>query len=368
MRIPCRISLYGLEGSSSRTESIISSGAKDVCRYSKFISAPLRISIRPVDARKTFTSRTNVPICVPYAPAFIRSAPPMDPGTPIRPSIPPRSCFAQVVTVRPRSAAQSTKTELPSKRTSGSCRASCRTTQGSSPSGKRTLLPPPRKRCGTPFCFSKAINSGRDSCLRTIRTSEAPPISSEVFAASDTPGLWSMPSAAIAAINLGSLIRMIQGHSCAQQNCQHARRAAHVARADREDRVSRPHGAKQFLDALLHGAVKDDVFVAGGANRLRKSISGNAGNRLLAGGIDVHQHNHVSVIERAAKIVPQVLRACVAVRLEKNQDAVEVAAARGFQRGANFDGMVAVVVDQRDVVDHAFDVKPPPHAATFLQY
>ena len=75
--------------------------------------------------------------------------------------MPPRSCLAQVVTVRPRSAAQSTNTLLPSKRTSGSCRASCRITQGSSPSGSRTLLPPPRKRCGTPACFSMLDQFGK---------------------------------------------------------------------------------------------------------------------------------------------------------------------------------------------------------------
>src|SRR5580698_8078370 len=37
IRIPLRISRYGLEGNSSFTASIISSGAKDVCRYSKEI-------------------------------------------------------------------------------------------------------------------------------------------------------------------------------------------------------------------------------------------------------------------------------------------------------------------------------------------
>src|SRR6202022_4447880 len=37
IRIPSRITLNGLEGSSRITESIISSGAKEVCRYSKEI-------------------------------------------------------------------------------------------------------------------------------------------------------------------------------------------------------------------------------------------------------------------------------------------------------------------------------------------
>src|SRR5271154_1431395 len=44
IRIPWRISLNGLEGSSSFTASIISSGAKEVCRYSNEICSPRRVS------------------------------------------------------------------------------------------------------------------------------------------------------------------------------------------------------------------------------------------------------------------------------------------------------------------------------------
>ena len=47
------------------------------------------------------------------------SAPPTVPGTPMSPSIPPRLCFAQNVTVRPRSAAASTLAMFPSMTTSG---------------------------------------------------------------------------------------------------------------------------------------------------------------------------------------------------------------------------------------------------------
>src|SRR5258708_25145634 len=71
------------------------------------------------------------------------------------------------------------------------------------------------------------------------------------------------------------------------------------------------------------------------------------------------------MIEGAAKIIPQVFRARVPVRLEKNEDALEMADACGFERGANFDGMMAVIVDQSDVVDDAFEVKPAPHAGKF---
>ena len=45
------------------------------------------------------------------------------------------------------------------------------------------------------------------------------------------------------------------------------------------------------------------------------------------------------------------------MRLEQNQQAIERAAARGFESGANLDGMVAVIVDQRDAGDDALDLE-----------
>ena len=89
------------------------------------------------------------------------------------------------------------------------------------------------------------------------------------------------------------------------------------------------------------------------------ACGGDAGNGLLARGIDVREHQHVGLIEGAAEIVPKVLRARVAVRLEEHQQALEMAAARGFERGANLGGVVAVIVDQRDAADDALDLKPP---------
>ena len=44
-----------------------------------------------------------------------------------------------------------------------------------------------------------------------------------------------------------------------------------------------------------------------------------------------------------------------------------MAAARGFERGANLDRVVAVVVDQRDAVDDALDLEAPAHAGEILQ-
>ncbi len=53
------------------------------------------------------------------------------------------------------------------------------------------------------------------------------------------------------------------------------------------------------------------------------------------------------------------------MRLKEHQDAVELAAARGFEGGANFHGVVAVVVNHGDVVDDALDIKAAADACKF---
>src|SRR5260370_9860167 len=52
-----------------------------------------------------------------------------------------------------------------------------------------------------------------------------------------------------------------------------------------------------------------------------------------------------------------MLRGGIPTRLEKHQQAIELADARGFQRGADLGGVMAVVVDRRDVVDGSLDVE-----------
>src|ERR1019366_6047207 len=143
------------------------------------------------------------------------------------------------------------------------------------PFGRSTLLPPPRKWCGTPACFSRRTSSGRVSCLRTIRRSDVPPIPREVFSASETPALCSTPRAVISPINLESLMRMMQRNPRTQENGQLARRTAHIARPNGKDGVAGPHGPEQFFDALLHGTPEYDILVSSGANGIRQPLSGN---------------------------------------------------------------------------------------------
>ena len=62
-----------------------------------------------------------------------------------------------------------------------------------------------------------------------------------------------------------------------------------------------------------------------------------------------------------------MLGARVAVRLKKHQQAVVIAAARGLEGGANFGGMMAVIVDQRDAVERSFDFETTSDARKFRE-
>src|ERR1700688_5195027 len=62
-----------------------------------------------------------------------------------------------------------------------------------------------------------------------------------------------------------------------------------------------------------------------------------------------------------------MLRARIAMRLEQHQQAIKFANFGGFQCGANFYRVMAVVVDDGDVVGHAFYIEPAPNSGKFCQ-
>ena len=102
-------------------------------------------------------------------------------------------------------------------------------------------------------------------------------------------------------------------------------------------------------------------------DRFRQLFAGNAVDGWLASGVDFGNHQDIGLIERTPKIFPEVLRARIAVRLKKHEQAFVPAAPRGFQRGANLRRMMAVIVNQRDAVEHAFDLEPAADAGEFRQ-
>src|SRR6266478_1462088 len=299
---------------------------------------------------------------MPYAPAFMLRAPPTVPGTPMSPSMPPRSFLAQKVIMRPRSAAASTCAMLPSRTTSGSGRTSCRTTQGNSPSPTSKFEPPPRNLCGTWFASRRFKRSGRLSCSRIRSRSVLPPMPSEVRSARAAPfwsSTWSSPSLPTI---VGSLMRMRSRMLRSQQNHEFVARPADIPRADGEDGVSGTRLLQQVLNAFLHGVKIVDVLVANFVNGASQRLAGDSRNWRFAGGIDIEHGKNVRLIECAAEFVPKVLSAGKAMGLKEHQQAIELAAAGRFQSRANLSRVVAVVIDHGDVIDDALDVKAAAHS------
>src|SRR5580704_5650773 len=217
----------------------------------------------------------------------MRNAPPTVPGTPMRPSIPPRSFFAQKVTVRPRSAAASTWAKRPSSMMSGSGETSWSTNHGSSPSLTSKFEPPPRNLYGRASASRNFKSSGMASCLVMRSKSVVPPMPKDVSSARDVPGRSSTPSSGRARTILGSLTRMVCGMLRSEQDHQFIAGAADVSGAYGEDRVAGPRFAQQELDSRLHRAEVVNVFVSDFLNGVGERFAGDAGNRGFARGVDV---------------------------------------------------------------------------------
>src|SRR5580693_9185552 len=88
---------------------------------------------------------------------------------------------------------------------------------------------------------------------------------------------------------------------------------------------------------------------------------------MLTRRIDLGEHQNVRVIECAAKIVPQKLRARVAVRLKQNQQTLVSASASRFERGTNLGGMMTVIVNQRNACIHTLHFEAAADARKLLK-
>src|SRR5262245_52784224 len=194
------------------------------------------------------------------------------------------------------------------------------------------------------------------SCRVMRSRSVVPPMPREVN--SDSAARWSWtPRAGRAAMSLGSSTLMVRGVFGTEKQHELVAGAAHVACADGHDGVSGTRFAQEELNAVLHGAEIVHVLVAGFTDGVGQGFAGDSRNGLFAGGVDVGQHQDVGLIESATEFVPEVLGSRVPVGLEEDEDTVELAAASCFERGSDFDGVMAVIVDDGDIVDDAFDIK-----------
>src|SRR2546429_4956721 len=98
-----------------------------------------------------------------------------------------------------------------------------------------------------------------------------------------------------------------------------------------------------------------------------ETLAGHAGDGRLAGRVDVGQDKHVGLIERATEFVPKMLSTREAMRVEKHQAATELAGAGGVECRGDFRRVMAVIVDNRDVVHDALDVETAANAGEFCK-
>src|SRR5713226_9549745 len=180
---------------------------------------------------------------------------------------------------------------------------------------------------------------------------------SEVRSASAVRGRRSTCISASLPTMLGSLMRMRRRMLRFQQNQEFIACPADAACADGKNSVTWALLFQQILDALLHRVKIVDVLVAGLANGAGQRFAGHTRDGRFAGGIDIEQHENIGLIESAAEFVPKVLGAGVPMRLKEHEHAIEFAPARRFERGANLDGVMTVIIDHGDVIDDALDIK-----------
>src|SRR5258705_13920240 len=206
---------------------------------------------------------------------------------------------------------------------SGSEDGICRTPQGISPSLTRSFEPPRRTRWGTQWKSSRLSRAGMDSCFLMRRRSVLPPMLRDVSSLSEEVGRSSALSSRRAATNLGSSMRMgsRSGVLGSQQNHESVAGAADVTGADGQDGVQGASLAQKELDAFLHGPKIENVFMAGFANGVGQSLAGYARDWRLAGRVNIGNHQNIGLVENAGEVMPQMLRAGVAVRLDKDHEA-----------------------------------------------
>src|SRR5262249_15724708 len=97
------------------------------------------------------------------------------------------------------------------------------------------------------------------------------------------------------------------------------------------------------------------------------ALSGNAGNRRLAGRVDVQNEDAVGVRESGTEFFEQIGGSRIAVRLEDHVDRFELTLPRRSQRCASVRWVMAVVGDHADVGKPAAQLETPVNALKALQ-
>src|ERR1700677_4029921 len=202
---------------------------------------------------------------------------------------------------------------------------------------------------------------------RSTSSSVVPPVPSEVFSLNETPACNSTPSSFSRAASGFSLIRIRTRHLGSKQHGELVEHAPNAAGADGKDCVTRTRFPIQKFHPGLHGAGEDYILVARRADGFGQNFAVDAFDRSFPGRLNFRLPQNIGLIERATKIFPEKLGARITVRLKQHEQAFVTATARGFERGANFGGMMAVIVNQGDAAKLAFDFEAPAYAGKLCE-
>ena len=150
----------------------------------------------------------------------------------------------------------------------------------------------------------------------------------------------------------------------AAQDLEHLRpHHRHVTGAHGHHQVAGPGPRRQGGRGRRPGGLEQHA-AGGQRHRVGDHRAGHARHRVLAGPVDVHDHDLVGQPEGAAEPVGELQGAAVEVRLEgHHQPAAAGHGAGGAQLRADLGGVVGVVVVDADAADHALELEPAVHAA-----
>src|SRR5499427_9471639 len=319
-------------------------------RYVKAPGAGLNSPSEPSGCRK-YTALTKSPIHPSAVPAFMARAPPIVAGMPTRHSIPPRfraaasRISAESDTPAPAIASSpwnSARPRQPSRRS---------TTPRTPRSLTRRLLPPPITETGS--CSRSANMSAwrmSSTSCGTTKMSAVPPMRSEV---------WKLNGSLNRTSPRISPSMSPSQSMCRVQALQQLRaELAHVAGAERDHEVAPTGDLREMLDdARAVAAEVRDIAMAVRPDPVGEIPARDAGDRRLAGRVDVHHDQHVSQVERREKFFPQMQGPGVAVRLKHRHDPTVESSLGGRQRSSDLGRVMPIVVDHRDASGAAQDLK-----------
>src|SRR5450432_35079 len=136
-----------------------------------------------------------------------------------------------------------------------------------------------------------------------------------------------------------------------------------VARAEGENHVAIAGKYDGSEGGLIEGTRVLRVGLALLTDPLRQHLTGNPNNWRLTGGLDI-QHNYGgSIRKRSRKLFHQQLGPRIAVRLKDHVNPRETSLLGGRQSGADFGGVMPVVVHHRHTTNHSLLLKAPVYAA-----